>query len=178
MIQTLATKHVFALLAGLALAQTPEPPPESPIVAQSLPAIAEPSWTFADGNAVYFVGKQTGTLTIIRTDGRPSPAPRPQPQPTPPPVVVKQVTWATLVLPAATLSPEMAALRTDGEIRKAMDAAKITYRSYLDTEEDVERLQFKPYATGIPALILQDKDGTVISAKPIQDKAGIINAIR
>lgn len=172
-------KYLLTFLASVAIAQSPEPAPQPPIVAQSIPAIAEPSWSFMDGGNAYFVGKQTGTVTVIRMDGRPAPAPTPQP--TPPPVVVNPVAWATLILPADALTPDMAALRTDADIRRCMNDSKVVYRSYIDTETDVDTLKFRQYLSPqlrLPVLVLQDKDGAVISAKTVTDKAGVLNAIK
>lgn len=171
-------KHALTALALMVAAQVPQDA-EPPITAQSLPAIAEPSWAFVDGNNQYFVGKTSGTVTVIRMDGRPRPAPTPTPQP--PPVVVKPIAWATLILPGDRLTPELASLRTDAEIRKAFDAAKITYRSYLDGESDIDRLKFRQFIVAglsIPQLVLQDKDGAVVGVKSIQDKNGILDAIK
>lgn len=171
-------KHFLAALIVATAAQaTPDVDP--PIIAQSLPAISEPSWSFADGGAVYFVGKETGNVTVIRADARPRPAPKPQP--TPPPVVVKPVAWATLILPADKLTPEMAAWRTDAEIRKAMSDGKIVYRSYLDNENDIDRLNFRPFIVkdlGLPQVITQAADGSVIQAKTVQKQQDIVNAIK
>lgn len=172
---------IFTILSTLAAAQGQDftPPADPPIVAQSLPAIAEPSWSFVDGNATYFVGKQSGTVTILRNEDRPRPAPKPQP--TPPPVVVKPVAWATLILPADKLTPDMAALRTDAEIRTATESAKITYRSYLDNETDIDRLNLKQFLSpqlSLVTLVLQAADGSVVKSVTIQSKADIINALR
>lgn len=171
-------KHFLAALIVATAAQaTPDTDP--PIIAQSLPAIAEPSWSFVDAGTVYFVGKETGNVTVIRADARPRPAPKPQP--TPPPVVVKPVAWATLILPADKLTPEMAAWRTDAEIRKAMSDGKIVYRSYLDTESDIDQLNFRPFIAkdlGLPQVVTQAVDGSVIQAKTVQSTQDIVNAIK
>jgi hypothetical protein len=179
-------KPILALLATLTIGQssTIDSPPSPPgIQAQSLPAISEPSWTFTDGPNTYIVGKQTGAVTVLRPNGQPAPAP-PGPPPVPtPPAPVKPASWATLILPSDQLTPQWAALRTDPDIRTALEQSRTQYRSYLDNEVDIDRLNFRNYAglvnqLQIPQLVLQAQDGTVLTVKPIQSKADLLNAVR
>ena len=75
----------------------------------------------------------------------------------------------------------MAAWRTDAEIRKTMTDEKIVYRSYLDNENDIDRLNFRPFIAkdlGLPQVVTQASDGSVIQARTVQNQQDIVNAIK
>ena len=133
------------------------------MVATSLPAIAEPSWTFADGGNVYLVGKQSGSVLIIRSgDVAPRPTPTPTPPPLPVPDVLTGVKWMSVIVDPS--SPEQAAWRTDSALRSEVERKAINYRSYLSTESDIDTLCFRASltTTGTPCVILQDANGKLV----------------
>lgn len=171
-------KPILALLVTLTIAQAPPVDPPGGLQSISLPAVSE-SWQFSDAGNTYLVGKSTGKVVIIRGH---QPAPVPKPEPDPPPVpTVKPLAWATLVLPTGRLTPELAALRTDAEIRSAISAKRAVFRSYLDTEADIDRLNFRQYLSSqlpLPLLVLQASDGTVIDVKTVTTKDQVIHAIK
>ena len=133
------------------------------VVATSLPAIAEPSWTFADNGTVYLVGKQSGSVLIIRSgDVAPRPTPTPTPPPLPAPDTLTGVKWMSVIVDPS--SPEQAAWRTDSALRTEVERKSINYRSYLSTESDIDTLCFRSSltTTGTPCVILQDANGKLV----------------
>ena len=133
------------------------------MVATSLPAIAEPSWTFADGGTVYLIGKQSGSVTILRSgDITPRPTPTPTPPPLPAPDTLSGVKWMSVIVDPS--SPEQAAWRTDSALRSEVERKSINYRSYLSNESDIDSLGFRAslQATGTPCVILQDANGKMV----------------
>ena len=152
------------LIAGLLImvigcGSAPADPPAS-IVATSLPAISEPSWTFTDAGNTYLVGKQSGSVVILRSGNTPAPVPIPPPLPAPVPVV--GVKWFSVIVDPN--SPEQAAWRTDSALRSEVERKAINYRSYLSTEADIDSLGFRAslQATGTPCVILQDAIGKMV----------------
>ena len=171
------------LIAGLLImvigcGSAPADPPAS-IVATSLPAIAEPSWTFTDAGNTYLVGKQSGSVVILRSGNTPAPVPIPPPLPAPVPVV--GVKWFSVIVDPS--SPEQAAWRTDSALRSEVERKAINYRSYLSTEADIDSLGFRAslQATGTPCVILQDANGKLVKTiRPanLADIMAILEAIK
>lgn len=153
------------------------------MVATSLPAIAEPSWAITDGGTTYLVGKQSGSVLIIRSGDEPE---RPRPRPTPPPPlpvpdVLTGVKWMSVIVDPS--SPEQAAWRTDSALRTEVERKAINYRSYLSTESDIDTLCFRSSltTTGTPCVILQDANGKlvkVIRPANLADIMAILEAIK
>lgn len=153
------------LIAGLLImvigcgSSAPADPPAS-IVATSLPAISEPSWTFTDQGTTYLVGKQSGSVVILRSGNTPAPVPIPPPVPAPVPVV--GVKWFSVIVDPN--SPEQAGWRTDSALRSEVERKAINYRSYLSTEADIDSLGFRSslQSTGTPCVILQNATGKMV----------------
>ena len=150
--------------------------------ATSLPAMSEASWMIVDGGNTYLVGKQSGTVLIIRSGDV---APRPTPTPTPPPLPVPDsltgVKWMSVIVDPS--SPEQAAWRTDSALRSEVERKAINYRSYLSTESDVDTLCFRSSlaATGTPCVIMQDANGKMVKTiRPanLADIMAILEAIK
>lgn len=134
--------------------------PSADMVARSLPAIAEPSWSFVDQGTVYLIGKSTGSVTIIRSgDVEPE---KPRPKPPPVPDTVTGVKWFSVIVDPS--SPEQAAWRTDSALRSEVERKAINYRSYLSNESDIDSLGFRSslQATSTPCVILQDANGKLV----------------
>ena len=152
------------------------------MVATSLPAIAEPSWAITDNGTTYLIGKQSGTVLIIRSgDVAPRPTPTPTPPPLPVPDTLSGVKWMSVIVDPS--SPEQAAWRTDSALRSEVERKAINYRSYLSTESDIDTLCFRASlaATGTPCVILQDANGKLIKTiRPtsLGDIMAILEAIK
>lgn len=152
------------------------------MVATSLPALSEPSWTFADNGTVYLIGKQSGSVTILRSgDITPRPTPTPTPPPLPVPDVLTSVKWMSVIVDPS--SPDQASWRTDSSLRSEVERKSINYRSYLSTESDIDTLCFRSslQATGTPCVILQDANGKlvkVIRPANLADIMAILEAIK
>jgi hypothetical protein len=150
------------------------------MVATSLPAMSEPSWAITDGGNTYLVGKQSGTVLIIRSgDIAPRPQPRPIPIPIPDPIT--GVKWLSVIVDPD--NPDQAAWRTDSALRTEVERKAINYRSYLATESDVDSLGFRAslQSTGTPCVILQDASGKlvkVIRPANLADIMAILEAIK
>ena len=168
------------LIAGLLLIGTSVHGAD--MVATSLPAIAEPSWAITDGGNTYLVGKQSGSVLIIRSgDVTPRPTPTPTPPPLPVPDVLSGVKWMSVIVDPS--SPEQAAWRTDSALRSEVERKAINYRSYLSTESDIDTLCFRSSltTTGTPCVILQDANGKlvkVIRPASLGDIMAILEAIK
>lgn len=136
---------------------------QSDIQATSLPPLNEESWTFADNGNVYYVGKLSGKVTVTR-GGRPEPRPD---DIKPPPVVKKGVKWFSLVVDSN--DAQSAAYRTDTDARQKLAKAGIEYRTYVNTESDIDSLglRYVVEKTGYPAVVMQDKDGNVIESRRV-----------
>ena len=158
------------VIAGLLImvigcgSSAPADPPAS-IVATSLPAITEPSWTFTDQGTTYLIGKQSGSVMILRAGiepERPRPKPVPVPPPLPAPVPVVGVKWFSVIVDPN--SPEQAGWRTDSALRSEVERKTINYRSYLSTEADIDTLGFRAslQSTGTPCVILQNATGKMV----------------
>lgn len=152
------------------------------MVATSLPALSEPSWAITDGGNTYLVGKQSGSVLIIRSgDIAPRPTPTPTPPPLPVPDVLSGVKWMSVIVDPS--SPEQAAWRTDSALRTEVERKSINYRSYLSTESDIDTLCFRSSltTTGTPCVILQDANGKlvkVIRPATLADIMAILEAIK
>ena len=152
------------------------------MVATSLPAMSEPSWAITDGGNTYLVGKQSGTVLIIRSgDIAPRPTPPPRPIPIPIPDPITGVKWLSVIVD--TDNPDQAAWRTDSALRTEVERKAINYRSYLATESDVDSLGFRAslQSTGTPCVILQDANGKlvkVIRPANLADIMAILEAIK
>lgn len=150
------------------------------MVATSLPAMSEPSWAITDGGNTYLVGKQSGTVLIIRS-GDIAPRPQPRPIPIPTPDIITGVKWLSVIVD--TDNPDQAAWRTDSALRSEVERKAINYRSYLATESDVDSLGFRAslQSTGTPCVILQDANGKlvkVIRPANLADIMAILEAIK
>jgi hypothetical protein len=150
------------------------------MVATSLPAMSEPSWAITDGGNTYLVGKQSGTVLIIRS-GDIAPRPQPRPIPIPIPDAITGVKWLSVIVD--TDNPDQAAWRTDSALRTEVERKAINYRSYLSTESDVDSLGFRSslQSTGTPCVILQDANGKlvkVIRPANLADIMAILEAIK
>lgn len=149
---------MIGLITTILLAQTSVP---SVVVQPS----TEERVVFNHHGFTFFVGKQTGQVVVLG-DGNPTPPPKP------PPIieddvrpVVRSVAWLSLIVDPA--DGEQAAWRTNGEIRKLLADAKIEFRTYANTERDIDTLNFRSdvSSVGLPTVILQDKNGKLIQAK-------------
>jgi hypothetical protein len=150
------------------------------MVATSLPAMSEPSWAITDGGNTYLVGKQSGTVLIIRS-GDIAPRPQPRPIPIPTPDIITGVKWLSVIVD--TDNPDQAAWRTDSALRSEVERKAINYRSYLSTEADIDSLGFRSslQSTGTPCVILQDANGKlvkVIRPASLADIMAILEAIK
>lgn len=152
------------------------------MVATSLPALSEPSWAITDNGTTYLVGKQSGSVLIIRSgDVAPRPTPTPTPPPLPVPDVLSGVKWMSVIVDPS--SPEQAAWRTDSALRTEVERKSINYRSYLSTESDIDTLCFRSSltTTGTPCVIMQDAAGKlvkVIRPASLGDIMAILEAIK
>jgi hypothetical protein len=145
--------------------------------ATSLPAMSESSWIFVDGGNTYLVGKQSGSVLILRS----SDEPRPRPIPIPIPDAITGVKWLSVIVD--TDNPDQAAWRTDSALRTEVERKAINYRSYLSTESDIDTLGFRAslQSTGTPCVILQDANGKlvkVIRPANLADIMAILEAIK
>ena len=134
------------------------------IQSRGLPALPEPSWTFSDGSNTYFVGKQTGSVLVVRGGND---LPPDDIRPVPPPVPdnpVSDAAWFSVIVDPN--SAEQASWRTAPELRQELDRLGIQYRTYAATERDIETLGFRRTVseTGLPTVILQDKAGKILKA--------------
>lgn len=135
------------------------------ITSRALPALPEPSWTFVDGSNSYFVGKQTGSVIVVRSDSTDTDVNPPVPPPIPPDdQKVVSAKWFSVIVDPA--SAEQASWRTAPELRAELKRIGISYRSYLATEQDIDSLGFRRLIqeTGLPLVIVQDKEGKVLKA--------------
>lgn len=169
----LALKYIIPFIAVIFAGQDPQPipPPPAPqgvIQSQSVPPLKEESWVFQDSGNQYFVGKETGSVTVIRGNS-PAPNPNPAPTPNPPPVPSRKVAWVSLIVdPADSVG---ASFRTDPQARLVFNRLGIEYRTYLANEQDIAELGFQQIVQqiGLPMVITQDKDGSVTSSRKITD---------
>lgn len=171
----LLLRYIIPFIAVILSGADPAPiqPIQTEIKSQSIPPLAEESWVFADGPNQYFVGKSSGKVTVIRGN---SPAPNPNvdpvPDPTPPPpVVTKKTAWVSLILDPADV--QAAAYRTDPQARLYFKRLGIDFRTYLANEQDIAALGFEQTVAqiGLPMVITQDKDGSVLVSRKITDAA-------
>ena len=135
------------------------------ITSRALPALPEPSWTFVDGSNSYFVGKQTGSVIVVRSDSTDTDVNPPVPPPIPPDdQKVISAKWFSVVVDPE--SAEQASWRTAPELRSELNQIGINYRSYLATEQDMETLGFRSLINeiGLPLVIIQDRAGKVLKA--------------
>jgi hypothetical protein len=147
--------------------------------ATSLPAMSESSWMVVDGSNTYLIGKQSGSVLILRSGDEPRPQPRPIPIPIPD--TITGVKWLSVIVD--TDNPDQAAWRTDSALRSEVERKAINYRSYLSTEADIDSLGFRAslQATGTPCVILQDANGKlvkVIRPANLADIMAILEAIK
>lgn len=133
------------------------------IQSRGLPALPEPSWTFADGSNTYFVGKLTGSVVVVR-GGEIQPPDNIVPPPVPEDDTIGNVAWFSVIVDPN--NAEQASWRTAPELRSELAKLGIQYRTYGDTERDIETLGFRPTVTktGLPVVILQDKNGVILKA--------------
>jgi hypothetical protein len=126
----------------------------------SLPAMSESSWMVVDGGNTYLIGKQSGSVLILRSGDEPRPQPRPIPIPIPD--TLTGVKWLSVIVDPD--NPDQAAWRTDSALRSEVERKAINYRSYLTTESDVDTLGFRAslQAAGTPCVIMQDANGKLI----------------
>lgn len=151
------------------------------ISSRALPALPEPSWTFVDGSNTYFVGKQTGSVIVVRADAIDTDVNPPTPPPIPPDDRVTNAKWFSVIVDPD--SSEQASWRTAPELRAELNRIGISYRSYLATEQDIDALGFRRLIqdSGLPLVIVQDKDGKVlkaISAKSLTEVQIIAESIK
>jgi len=147
--------------------------------ATSLPAMSESSWIFVDQGNTYLIGKQSGSVLILRSGDEPRPQPRPIPIPIPD--AITGVKWLSVIVD--TDNPDQAAWRTDSALRTEVERKAINYRSYLTSESDVDSLGFRALlqSTGTPCVILQDANGKLVKTiRPanLADIMAILEAIR
>lgn len=133
------------------------------IQSRGLPALPEPSWSFMDGANTYFVGKLTGSVVVVR-GGEVQPPDNIVPPPVPEDDRVTGVAWFSVIVDPN--SSEQASWRTAPELRAELAKLGIQYRTYGDTERDIDTLGFRSTVTktGLPTVILQDKDGRILKA--------------
>jgi hypothetical protein len=150
---------MISLLAAVLLAQSSIP---SVVVQPS----AEERVVFSHHGFTYFVGKQTGQVVVLG-DGNPTPPPTPPPVPPDNKPVVKDVAWFSLIVDPS--DPEQAQWRTNGVVRGLLKDAGVQFRTYADTERDIDLLNFRGdvTSTGLPTVILQDKSGKLVQVKKI-----------
>lgn len=175
-------KYLPTILTLLVIGADPSPAPV-PVTgtqAQSVPALTEPSWSFQDGGNAYFVGKSTGSVTIVRSV-QPTPAPTPNPRPVPPPVPptpeppprpspqLEKTAWVTLIVDPA--DPVAAQYRTDPEAREYFDSHRVEFRTYSLPESDIDRLGFRAAVDkiGLPLFVEQDKSGKILDARRVEN---------
>jgi hypothetical protein len=151
---------MISLLAAVLLAQSSIP---SVVVQPS----AEERVVFSHHGFTFFVGKQTGQVVVLG-DGNPTPPPTPPPVPPPDnKPVVKDVAWFSLIVDPS--DPEQAQWRTNGVVRGLLKDAGVQFRTYADTERDIDLLNFRGdvTSTGLPTVILQDKSGKLVQVKKV-----------
>lgn len=112
----------------------------------------------------------------------PTPPPEPTPDPLPPaPSPVTGPLWAMLVVPNdSTLTAEMAALRTDAELRAEAKRLNITWLTFQAGEAELSQKGYTPklQETGVPAFLVVDGIGDIRQALPKPSKAQILSAMR
>jgi len=109
-------------------------------------------------------------------DPRPDPDPGPGPNP-PPPDPIAGMAWVTLVYDEAKGDAAIAAIRTDASVRAQAESSGVIWRSYDDDSKAVKSGNLLPYvakAGGVPALIVQAKDGTVLASLPAPPTAAAV----
>ena len=128
---------------------------------------AEERVVFNHNGYTYFVGKQTGQVVVLESDGQPLPVPPPKPKPDDlKPPVFKQAAWFSLIVDPT--KPEQAAWRTDAAVRSLLASAKVEFRTYASTEKDIDTLNFRSEVeAGLPVVLIQDKSGNLIQAKKV-----------
>jgi hypothetical protein len=105
---------------------------------------------------------------VVLGDGNPTPPPTPPPVPPPDnKPVVKDVAWFSLIVDPS--DPEQAQWRTNGVVRGLLKDAGVQFRTYADTERDIDLLNFRGdvTSTGLPTVILQDKSGKLVQVKKV-----------
>lgn len=165
---------MIALILATLLAQQPVP-------ATVVPPAAEERVVFTHAGYTYFVGKSTGSVLAVANGATPIP---PQPPPVPDdsrPAPLANAKWFSVVVDLA--KPEQQAWRTDPDLRKALEAKGVQYRSYLSEELDIDTLGFRTAVnqTGLPLVIVQDASGKVIrtiSPKTKDDILKIVDALK
>lgn len=175
------SKPLLALLTLLLTFQQSPAQPPADLTAQSLPVISEPSWTFSDAGNTYLVGKQSGRVTVIRSADVPPEPEKPRPKPPPVPDPIAGVKWFSVIVDAN--NPEQAAWRTSTDLRKALEAKGIEFRTYASVEQDIDTLGFRQQLTtsGTPCVILQDGGGKLIkvaSPKTLDDIVNLAEAVK
>ena len=96
-------------------------------------------------------------LVDVAVTPGPTPPPGPNPGPTPPPpgptpTPQVKVKWAVVLYDPAASDPQIAAIRSDGNLRKALQAKGISFYCF-DATDDAVKAKFAGYfRAGIPAL--------------------------
>jgi hypothetical protein len=108
-----------------------------------------------------------------------TPGQEPDPSPTPP---TEKVAHATLVYDADRLATAVPAVRSSAAVRAAADRAGILWRAYDDDQAAVataKLMDFVQRAGGVPAIVLQAKDGRVLGQQPCPaDPAAVAEMFR
>ena len=99
----------------------------------------------------------------------------------PPETLATGVKWFVVVVDPS--DPSQAIWRTDRELRGALSARGVEFRSFVSTEEDLDQLGYRATvrAFGVPCVIMQDANGKlikVIRPTSLGDIMAILEAIK
>lgn len=182
MVIFIVRKPLFAFMAFLlASGPAPEPaaPDSAPVVAQSLPPLADSSWAFTDNGTLYLVGKTSGQVIKIRADNS-SPNIEPEkPRPKPVPVDNFQPVAAFLFFDAQHLTVDQAAIKTDSSLKDAASRAGVPLFCAFADDPDFTgpTWQAAINRTGTPCMVLLDKANKPKTVK-INSRADVLEALK
>lgn len=172
-------KPLFALLVVLfASGPAPELTP-APIMAHSIPPLAESSWAFSDGGSFFLVGKTTGTVTIVRSGESAQVEPDRKPTPKPTPVAEFKPVAAFLFFDSKNFTVAQATIKNDVSLREAASRLGVPLYSVFSDESEFSGSTWQAAIkqTGTPCLVLLDKDNKPKTVK-IQTGADVLEALK
>jgi hypothetical protein len=171
-------RSLFAPLAALLLLA-------ASAVAQTPPTVLDYDSASPRRVTVIFEGDTRAylvTATPVLRPVDPTPGPGPTPGPTPPPAptpVVEGPLWVSYVVDAQDVTVEQSAIRSDPTLRAELRKLDATFRTYQNDEAEVANLRLPKYFAGkLPALIVQDQKGMVVSAERVGGAAEILTKVK
>lgn len=135
-----------------------------------------------DGTAKLVKERVTLTVKGPEPDPGPGPAPGPGPEPGPSPVpdvIVHGRLYVTYVIPENP-TPVQSFLRTSPELRQGLAKMDAAFKSYLETENDLDRLNLGDRVRELktPCAFIQNKDGEILLSLQDPSGAGIVAAVQ